>query len=55
MGRKMESVETGKGAAIGGLVGVTAGTLYGINEGNKNDERYREAYRACMRGRGYTE
>ncbi len=45
----------GKGAAVGGLVGATAGTLYGINETNKNDERYREAYRSCMRGRGYTE
>ena len=44
----------GKGAAIGGIVGVTAGTLYGVNENNKNDARYVEAYRACMRGRGYT-
>ena len=44
----------GKGAAIGGIVGATAGTLYGVNEANKNDARYVEAYRACMRGRGYT-
>lgn len=44
----------GKGAAIGGIVGVAAGTLYGINEAKKNDARYAEAYRACMRGRGYT-
>lgn len=43
----------GKGAAIGGVVGVAAGTLYGINEANKNDVRYQEAYRQCMRGRGY--
>ena len=44
----------GKGAAIGGIVGATAGTLYGVNEANKNDSRYVEAYRTCMRGRGYT-
>jgi len=44
----------GKGAAIGGIVGATAGTLYGINENNKNDTRSVEAYRACMRGRGYS-
>lgn len=44
----------GKGAAIGGIVGATAGTLYGLNEANKNDTRSVEAYRACMRQRGYT-
>lgn len=44
----------GKGAAIGGVVGAGAGTLYGLNENKKNDERYREAYSACMRSRGYT-
>jgi hypothetical protein len=44
----------GKGAGIGGLVGATAGTLYGLNEAKSNDARYVEAYRACMRGRGYT-
>lgn len=44
----------GKGAAIGGIVGATAGTLYGLNEAKKNDARYVEAYRTCMRGRGYT-
>ncbi len=44
----------GKGAGVGGLVGVTAGTLYGLNEAKSNDARYVEAYRACMRGRGYT-
>ena len=43
----------GKGAAIGGVVGATAGTLYGLNENKKNDVRYQEAYRQCMRGRGY--
>lgn len=46
--------DVGKGAAIGGVVGATAGTLYGINEANKSDARYVEAYRTCMKGRGYT-
>jgi uncharacterized membrane protein len=43
----------GKGAAIGGVVGAGAGTLYGLNENKKNDQRYREAYAACMRSRGH--
>jgi hypothetical protein len=43
----------GKGAAIGGLVGATAGTLFGLNEGRQADSRYVEAYRGCMRSRGY--
>ena len=44
----------GKGAVIGGLVGAGGGTLYGLNENRKHDERYRDAYAACMRSRGYT-
>jgi len=47
--------KVGRGAAIGGIVGLAAGTLYGAGEAGKQDERYREAYRACMKGRGYTE
>jgi hypothetical protein len=43
----------GKGAGIGGVVGLGAGALYGLNENRKNDEKYREAYAACMRSRGY--
>jgi uncharacterized protein YcfJ len=43
----------GKGAAIGGIVGAGGGTLYGLNENKKNDERYRGAYSSCMRSRGY--
>jgi hypothetical protein len=43
----------GKGAGVGGLVGATAGTLYGLNEAKSHDGRYVEAYRACMRGRGF--
>src|SRR5262245_45221896 len=44
----------GKGALIGGLVGAGGGTLYGIWDNKKNDERFREAYAACMHARGYT-
>jgi len=44
----------GKGAAIGGVVGAGGGTLYGLNENKKRDERYRDAYAGCMRSRGYT-
>ena len=40
-------------AVIGGIVGATAGTLYGLNESSQNDERARDAYRTCMRERGY--
>jgi len=43
----------GKGAAIGGMVGAGGGTLYGLNENKKNDEKYRGAYSGCMRSRGY--
>jgi hypothetical protein len=43
----------GTGAAIGGLVGVGGGTLYGLNESKQHDQRYRDAYAACMRDRGY--
>ena len=44
----------GKGAAIGGVVGAGGGTLYGLNENKKHDERYRAAYASCMRARGFT-
>jgi hypothetical protein len=44
----------GKGAAIGGVVGAGGGTLYGLNENRKNDERYRDAYAGCLRTRGYS-
>src|SRR5881296_3107648 len=44
----------GKGAAIGGVLGAGGGTLYGLNENKKHDERYREAYGSCMRSRGYS-
>lgn len=44
----------GKGAGVGGVVGATAGTLYGLNGAKSRDARYVEAYRGCLRGRGYT-
>src|SRR5215475_3795843 len=44
----------GKGAAIGGMVAGTAGTLFGLDDTKKNDARYVEAYRACMKRRGFS-
>jgi hypothetical protein len=44
----------GKGALNGGMVGPTAGTLHGVSESKKGDARYVEAYRACMKGRGFS-
>jgi hypothetical protein len=44
----------GKGAGVGGVVGAAAGTLYGLNEGKSHDARYVQAYRTCMKARGYT-
>jgi uncharacterized protein YcfJ len=44
----------GKGAAIGGLVGAGGGSLYGLNENQKRDQYYREAYARCMHAHGYS-
>jgi len=35
------------------VLGAGGGTLYGLNEAKKQDERYRDAYALCMRARGY--
>ncbi|PYN98063.1 MAG: hypothetical protein DMD91_16050 [Candidatus Rokuibacteriota bacterium] len=43
----------GKGAAIGGVVGAGGGSLYGLNQNKQHDEKYRAAYGACLRSRGY--
>jgi hypothetical protein len=43
-----------KYAASDGVVGAGGGTLYGLNENKKQDERYRAAYASCMRARGFT-
>jgi hypothetical protein len=42
-----------KGAGIGAVVGAAAGTLYGLNERNKGEAAYEDAYRSCMAQRGY--
>jgi hypothetical protein len=44
----------GTGAAIGGLLGAGGGSLYGLNDNQKHDQQYRDAYAACMRSRGHT-
>jgi hypothetical protein len=44
----------GQGAAIGGILGAGGGSLYGLNENQKHDQRYRDAYASCMRSRGYS-
>jgi hypothetical protein len=43
----------GKGAGIGALVGATAGTLFGLNRADQSDVHAAQAYRACMKRRGY--
>ena len=43
----------GKGAAIGGILGAGVGSLYGLNENQKQDQRYRDAYAKCMHARGH--
>jgi len=35
------------------VVGASGGSLYGLNENKKHDERYRDAYARCMSSRGY--
>lgn len=45
----------GKGAGIGALVGAAGGTLYGLNESNRTDAQAAQAYRSCMKGRGYVD
>jgi hypothetical protein len=44
----------GTGAAIGGLLGAGGGSLYGLNDNQKHDQQYRDAYAACMRSRGHS-
>lgn len=42
-----------KGAGIGAIAGGAGGGLYGLNENQKNDARYQEAYASCLRQNGY--
>jgi hypothetical protein len=59
--RKGKIIEAGKdagigalGAAVGALGGAGGGTLYGIRDNEKHDERFRTAYASCMKSRGYS-
>jgi hypothetical protein len=54
IGETDKTKEVVKDAAIGGVVGAGGGTLYGLNESKKNDEKYRDAYASCMHAKGYT-
>lgn len=45
----------GKGAGIGALVGTVGGTVYGLNETNQRDAHAAQAYRTCMKRRGYSD
>ena len=31
-----------------------SGTLYGVDQTQRSDDRYRDAYARCMRSRGYS-
>jgi hypothetical protein len=63
-GDRDETAEVVKDAAVGAVVGAAVGaaggaiagggTLYGLNESKKHDERYRNAYARCLRSRGYS-
>ena len=43
-----------EGAAEGEADPTSESRPDGLNENRRYDERYRDAYAACMRGRGYT-
>src|SRR5262245_49628250 len=51
-----KAVEVVKDGAIGatGVLGAGVGSLYGLNEDQKHDLRYRDAYAKCMLARGHT-
>ena len=53
VGAPERTEEAVKDATSGGVAAVRGGTLYGLNEGRRNDEKYRAAYANCMRARGY--
>jgi hypothetical protein len=45
--------EAVRDATSGGAAAVGGGTLYGLNESRRHDDKYRAAYASCMRARGY--
>ena len=51
--KTVEIVRDGAVGAIGGIVGAGVGSLYGLNENQKQDQRYRDAYARCMHARGH--
>jgi hypothetical protein len=48
-----ESVDVPRSAPGLGGSGASSGTLYGLDDQRRDDERYRVAYAGCMRARGY--
>jgi hypothetical protein len=48
-----KTMDMAKDVAIGGPVGATAGTLYGLNDTKRHDAKYQAAYRSCLRQKGY--
>jgi hypothetical protein len=53
VGAPERTEEAVRDAPSGGVAAVGGGTLYGLNESRRNDEKYRAAYASCMRARGY--
>ena len=53
VGEPERTEEAVRDATSGGVAAVGGGTLYGLNESRRNDEKYRAAYAGCMRARGY--
>jgi hypothetical protein len=53
VGEPERAQEAVRDSASGGVAAVGGGTLYGLNESRRNDEKYRAAYASCMRARGY--
>jgi hypothetical protein len=48
---EVTSVEAGASRAVVGA--ADGGSVYGLDESKKQDERYRVAYASCMRARGF--
>jgi hypothetical protein len=53
VGDQDRTEEAVKNVASGGAAAAGGGTLYGLDESRRNDEKYRAAYAICMRARGY--
>jgi hypothetical protein len=53
VGEPERTEEAVRDATSGGVAAVGGGTLYGLNESRRSDEKYRAAYASCMRARGY--